>query len=783
MRPERLTLKGFGAFSQSTEIDFSGVELFALTGPLGSGKTTVLDGICFALYGSVPRHGKGSVAPVITQGLMEATVGLTFSIGEQVYQVARKIRRDAKGKGANTTEASLEMVRPDGGVEELARGGQVTERTIDLLGLDFEQFTTCVLLPQGEFARFLHDKPAGRQDLLTALLDLGVYDRVGQLALTRQRTAEGLVALLDQRLAEIGTVTAADLSAAKELESKVAELLRWLEETLPELNALDKEARDLATEVERHLAQLRALRTLEVPEGLDVLGAEVAGLLAEETEARAALDDARSRSTDLAEQTAAHPSRNQIDRWIALRMSVTSGQQELDPAVAAASAAAKAWKEASAAVTARRIDVSAAADGDRAAHLRRGLKLGDPCPICGQAITEIPELLDAATVQNAEASLAKAEKAEQKHRKSYDEAETLVQRLRDRIADHLQQLQGVPELDELSVLLGLVDGHEKQGAALAAQIAAHRRVLDRVQEQRKKTVDREAAIKSGLGTAWHKVAQTGLEPPQFDPADAFRSWRELSEWRTDTEPRVLEEAEKTTALVDDVDRRRTLVIEGVTSRLEGFGIPVGASPRDAVVDGLSAARAQRERIESSLKELASRQTEREAAARNQRIARQLGIELRADHFKKWLFDEVFSTLVIGANRRLVDLTVGQYELVMEGRDFEVIDNLSAGNRRSIKTLSGGETFLVSLAMALALAEQVADTAVGETRLDSLFLDEGFGSLDAESLDVVAGVISELGASGKTVGIVTHVAELAEQMPVRYEVRKAADGATVTEVRQ
>ena len=341
----------------------------------------------------------------------------------------------------------------------------------------------------------------------------------------------------------------------------------------------------------------------------------------------------------------------------------------------------------------------------------------------------------------------------------------------------------MPELNELSALAGVLEDHEKQVAAVAAQIAAHKRVLDRVQEERKKTLDREAAIKSGLGTAWHKVAQSGLEPPQFDPADAFRSWRELAEWRRDTEPTVSDEAEKAAALVEDVGRRRQLVNDGIASRLDAFGILADAPPRDAVVDALSVARAQRARIESSLEELVLRQTEREATARNQKVARQLGLELRADHFKKWLFDEVFSALVVGANRRLVDLTVGQYELAMDGKDFEVIDNLSAGNRRSIRTLSGGETFLVSLAMALALAEQVADTAVGETRLDSLFLDEGFGSLDAESLDVVAGVISELGASGKTVGIVTHVAELAEQMPVRYEVRRSADGARVTEVRQ
>ncbi len=96
MRPERLVLKGFGAFRQYTEIDFSGVELFALVGATGSGKTTVLDGICFALYGSVPRHGRRDVAPVVTQGLNESVVSLAFSVGDDHYQVARHVRKDSK---------------------------------------------------------------------------------------------------------------------------------------------------------------------------------------------------------------------------------------------------------------------------------------------------------------------------------------------------------------------------------------------------------------------------------------------------------------------------------------------------------------------------------------------------------------------------------------------------------------------------------------------------------------------------------------------------------------
>ena len=132
MRPERLVLKGFGAFRQYTEIDFSGVELFALVGATGSGKTTVLDGICFALYGSVPRHGRRDVAPVVTQGLVEAVVSLAFSVGDDPYEVARHVRKNPKTGTATTDEATLEKAG-----EVLATGADsVTSTVVALLGLD-----------------------------------------------------------------------------------------------------------------------------------------------------------------------------------------------------------------------------------------------------------------------------------------------------------------------------------------------------------------------------------------------------------------------------------------------------------------------------------------------------------------------------------------------------------------------------------------------------------------------------------------------------------------------
>jgi exonuclease SbcC len=160
----------------------------------------------------------------------------------------------------------------------------------------------------------------------------------------------------------------------------------------------------------------------------------------------------------------------------------------------------------------------------------------------------------------------------------------------------------------------------------------------------------------------------------------------------------------------------------------------------------------------------------------------LANHLAAGGFEGWLMAEALEALVEGANDRLDDLSSGAFSLELAKRDFRVIDHRNADERRSVKTLSGGETFLVSLALALALAEQLASMSVhGVARLESMFLDEGFGTLDAETLDTVATVIHELGSDGRAIGLITHVKDLAEQVPVRFEVRPGPGGATVERV--
>lgn len=149
----------------------------------------------------------------------------------------------------------------------------------------------------------------------------------------------------------------------------------------------------------------------------------------------------------------------------------------------------------------------------------------------------------------------------------------------------------------------------------------------------------------------------------------------------------------------------------------------------------------------------------------------------------------FEQVVAAANIRLATMSDGRYELERTeesdrrsdrtGLALTVIDRHS-GESRSPKSLSGGETFYTSLALALGLADVVRAEA-GGVELDTLFIDEGFGSLDPETLDQVMSVIDELRDRGRAVGIVSHVAELKDRIPERLEIRATEGGGSTTRV--
>ena len=190
-----------------------GAEYFALVGPTGSGKSTVIDAMTFALYGSVPRWDNArTVALALAPTVARGTVRFVFDVagragGTERYVVARELRRAASG-GVSVRTARLERLRDPAGTgaveeetEPVADGAPATTKAVEeLLGLPFGDFTTCVVLPQGEFAEFLHTEPRKRQETLVRLLGLGVYDVIAKEANAEARSQEQRAQVLTEQL-------------------------------------------------------------------------------------------------------------------------------------------------------------------------------------------------------------------------------------------------------------------------------------------------------------------------------------------------------------------------------------------------------------------------------------------------------------------------------------------------------------------------------------------------------------------------------------------------------
>lgn len=800
MRPERLEIEGFAMFREPAIIDFTDADLFALSGPTGAGKSSVIDAITFALYGLVSRFDdRRIVAPVITPGRTEARVRLDFRVGDEHYVVVRVVRAQARG-GATTKEARLERRLPgddDGRTDVLAgNADEVTAAVESLLGLSFLHFTTCVVLPQGEFARFLHHKPRDRQDLLVELLDLGVYAAMASAARARAADAGGRRSFAAKQLEELADFTPERRSEIDAYVGTLEKLMVAIDTVQVEVDELARaalEQRTLAAEVAE---TIELLESLSAPEGID----ELATLL---SAAEVAVEDAR-RAEDLAtaalgraeEAADALPSRSVLEQAArdhedraAKNERIAKGDQVVAGAVENEAAAIADLDAARAAHQAASDALEHARRTDRARDFASTLVVGEPCPVCLQTVHDLPahELGDLAALSATEAATATAERkaddALTTARSDRVRAADLIDELRRQIAELDERLADHPDPDTVAAELAryaVVDADLKQQRA-ATTAARDARVA--AEGARSALEDREASARRTFAAERDRVAVLG--PPPASQTDLVADWEELLAWADGHLPGQREQLEKTRTAEAAAEKARAARLEDLAAMCVEAGLDVtDRAPRDTCIEYLADARADLASIDDALERAVSLRVEVERLTEEEAVAATLARHLDAKHFEKWVLDAALRQLVDGATEILFGLSGGAYSLTLEAKtsNFFVIDHANADAVRSARTLSGGETFLTALALALALADQVAQLAAGgQVRLESIFLDEGFGTLDPDTLDTVASAIEELGARGRMVGLVTHVRDLAERLPVRFEVAKIGSTSTVTRV--
>ncbi|TDE87614.1 AAA family ATPase [Deinococcus sp. S9] len=905
MRPLSLELQGFTAFRQHTTLDFSDLELFALVGPTGSGKSSLLDAMTFALYGTTPRLGSTGLDALISQGERGLSVSLTFEVGGETYRVAR-----SKGRRQAENEVRLER-REEGRWVNLSDGGTkaVNDRIRRVVGLDFRTFARSVLLPQGEFSRLLHGTGKERQALLGELMGLdhvkAMHAFAGERAKEFKHTLGSLHALLEGEYADVTEAAVRALRAERETVEAEAEHLQdtreqlqgqvnrlrvlegvWTtrEDTARRLGILEARAANVREGAERAARARRVAGVLPLLDAAErariaaareaeearraaeaeavarraVEAAEAALEAAREAEARIPELEARADALREAEADAArlrraggtpqttHPSPLPWDEDA--HFAAREAAQKLEKLrqeriqLEAQKAALEAGRERQKAEQAqqqtlqqeqRRVEregKQAKADHDRAqaewqaARLTAGLSayrahlhVGEPCPLCGQTVRVLPQAsaVDLAALERQVTALqGTLENRRLRYKEIGLELVNLNKSIEARSAE-LADWEAALEQRELDLrqLEAQISGDPHDLALrLLAGLAQRVRAAgpDPARERQKRLVeiksirDRLNEAQTALARAQSAHAASAATLTSARNAAGSRS-REAQDAQTALEEALaalgLDAAQARAAALPEADiaaleqaaRSHAAQVEQLKVQLAELDRQLGLEPFDPA----QLRQAERDLIAtdaalSRVRERAGSLAEQERSAR-ERLGRKAEIEarakdlaakldtwqtltntLRANEFQQYLLAEVEARLLTGAGALLYEISDGRYRLALENGEYVVQDLWNAGETRGVKTLSGGETFLASLSLAIALSDYLA----GNKILGALFLDEGFGTLDPQALEAVAGALENLRTQGRMVGVVTHVESLSERLPSRLVVTKSVAGSSV-----
>ncbi|MCS6925270.1 MAG: SMC family ATPase [Candidatus Binatia bacterium] len=288
MRPQRLILKNFMPFrsldGRVYEVDFTNLDLFAITGPTGSGKSSLIDAIVWCLYGRTARYGADSKG-VISAGENSCEVFFDFTIGPRWFRAVRRTGR--------TTESGLSERAGDEWIQDVSGAEQLTKRIEALLGLDFAGFTKTVVLPQGEYAQFLASAPKDRRELLAKILELGVYSRVAERAKEVSGRAKARADTIRETLQPYAGVSREQIAEkhqewevlCEQLEAASAQaaVLQTVKELADKVVATRARVAELRTEEQRHARAREELhqRTDEATARVAALTADLERLTAE----------------------------------------------------------------------------------------------------------------------------------------------------------------------------------------------------------------------------------------------------------------------------------------------------------------------------------------------------------------------------------------------------------------------------------------------------------------------------------------------------------------------
>ena len=465
---------------------------------------------------------------------------------------------------------------------------------------------------------------------------------------------------------------------------------------------------------------------------------------------------------------------------------------------------------------------------EQAGILASALEDGKPCPVCGSLSHPVPAQLSPGAPK--EADVKKAQKAADKAQKDMEKASLAAGKQNGivttaaanltaeilRLLGELPREEAITKAGQEATELDAKATHLQKQIGKAQQDEARREALDQQIPIQEKSLEAADARRTAAAADIARFTASAEELNRQMVALAAKLPCGSKSAAAQEIARLNQEAAAMDAALKKAESDFTACEKGISS-LEGQIQQICQSLADApVIDADAQAQrqaeltAERETILRKQKTIHARRTANETAQRNilakaealtaleERLTWMRALSATASGqitgkekimLETYIQTTYFDRIVARANVRLMKMTGGQYDLKrrrtaqnnqsQSGLELDVIDHYN-GTERSVRTLSGGESFKASLALALGLSDEVQmSTGI---RLDTMFVDEGFGSLDPESLDQAYRTLAGLTEGNRLVGIISHVAELKEKIDKQIVVTKERSGGSKAEIR-
>ena len=851
MKPVYLEFCGINSFSEKAQIDFKSLlsgGVFGIFGDTGSGKSTILDSIHFALYGEIDRAPK-AFSDCINHRMDGAYVIFDFEITTDGVRRAYRVKRERKRK-AGSTKAFLYEYTAEGKLLALAEGTrEVDERVEQIIGLSFQDFKTCIALPQGDFAALVKATTSERVKLVSRLFNLEKYgERLSKAVNEKYYKAEEETNLLKAKMGEneggrveniekineeisesklrvnewkqtLSTLEGKEkaqtlLKREKEEYDKLKTRLKDLETSLPQMqkkqalleklplaksiaekadalsraqneaNEAKKNAVFYAKEQERFSAKAQALKadvqSQNYEEKIIKLSLEAQKLADAETDRKAAeqakkeLDDCKKVYRSLENQC----------KWEDFAKKREELEEELS---------------------------KLAQDETLFDYVKRNYQDVLLFDVYTEFQTDLSALAEKYPQTQADVALLLEKYAP--NQKSGETFEFATAQLAFKQTENRRK-ELKKELDDLETRFRNYEANEKEKALLTKQGTLLRQNYERAAAKigfikDMGTLDETRARILEIKTA-QENAQKALEKAQKDANDALV---QTQKWASVQALKERETAEKETLLKAellkndflDASEAKTLLQtvgdeEKTKADCKKFFDEYGACLHkyESVDESkfvlysdelLKTLQQEKESAQAQLnewnKKLGGLEQEKQRLLEQKRKYEALEQELKekekykilcdelrsmvkSNKFLEFIASEYLQEICATASKTLLSLTGGRYFL-RYNQEFKVGDNYDGGNLRAVKTLSGGETFLVSLSLALSLSAAICLKSLRP--IEFFFLDEGFGTLDEKLVDTVMDVLGRLGKSF-AVGLISHVEELKRRIENKIVVTGA-----------